>query len=948
MKTHFYLLVVLNFLFTAIASASQPMSIKTGDDPPYSIKPLLSVLEDKGDIFDVQDLYKQGQDHSFVPIQDWSIPFESETTYWARMEIKNEIKNEWKYFEWVLHFPLANSHIDLYAFDKNGAVQHSKTGVFIPSYQKNFAPTVRPNLAKIIIPPGETVQIFIKIRSVRSSVFPDFDMTIQSAASYYKNLRTTKRNNGFYLGFLLMMLVYNMILFFIAKDSAYVYYSFYLLTIAAWTSLIVGDVSDLLHPILFRDHPEYVYFGKIFVYMALASYMAFIRVFLDLKILLPIWDRIFKWFSFAALPFVLLDYFLIFQSNFSPNVSDIVIILYTFIFLFISFRFIIPLYRTEDAKGYFVLGGLAGFLMGIVLTLFMRLQSLDFSIFWFKLGSSFEIIVFSLGLAYRQRENEKLKQQAEFDLKQSELIQEQEQKEADRLKELDILKNQLYANIAHEFRTPLTVIMGMSEDIVNHPKEKELILRNSKNLYQLINQMLDLAKLEAGNSKPNFVQSDIINYLKYLTESMQVIAENKSVQLHFYSEIKKLFMDFDEKGMQHIVQNLLSNAIKFTPNSGHVTLHSNQIQKEDQYFLQIKVQDSGSGIPAEEIPHIFNRFYQGKTSNASKIQGTGIGLALTKELIGIYGGSISVESEVNNGTAFTVLLPVNKNTQLVKNLAFNSDPLVLEDAPKEQTKKATFIDSKSSDLPIVLIIEDNEDVTTYIKSCLQESFKLYSAENGQIGIEQAFQMIPDIIVSDVMMPEKDGFEVVQTLKQDQRTSHIPIVLLTAKATVADKIAGLQYGADDYITKPFYKNELIARVENLIKSRQQLHDLFRKGMTQKKDIPNLQTQFAPEAAFIKKLTQVVIDELGNSDFSKSDLAKKIHLTPSQLHRKLKALTNKTTLQFIRAIRMEKALVLLQNSNQTIAEIAFQVGYNDPNYFSRAFHQEYNKTPSDIRK
>ena len=430
---------------------------------------------------------------------------------------------------------------------------------------------------------------------------------------------------------------------------------------------------------------------------------------------------------------------------------------------------------------------------------------------------------------------------------------------------------------------------------------------------------------------------------------MQFVAKNKSVQLHFFSEAKEVLMDFDEKGIQHIIQNLLSNAIKFTPNTGEVILHTNLVQKEGQSFLQIKIQDSGHGIAAKDIPNIFSRFYQGKTSNESKIQGTGIGLALTKELIEAYQGNISVESQLEKGSTFTVILPINQNAQLIEHVVLETDTSNFLKTPNEEIEESPpVLEDPSSGLPIVLIVEDNKDVMTYIKSCLQDSFQLHTAQNGQLGIEKAFHLIPDIIISDIMMPEKDGFELVQTLKQDQLTSHIPIVLLTAKAAISDKVTGLQYGADDYIMKPFDKKELLARIENLIKSRQQLHEILKTGVHPNKDISNLQVQLAPEAAFIKKITQAITDQIDNPNFSKNELAKEIHLTPSQLHRKIKALTNKTSLQFIRSIRMEKALYLLQNSNQTIAEISYQVGFNDPNYFSRAFQQEYNMTPSFVRK
>jgi CheY-like chemotaxis protein/nitrogen-specific signal transduction histidine kinase len=412
-----------------------------------------------------------------------------------------------------------------------------------------------------------------------------------------------------------------------------------------------------------------------------------------------------------------------------------------------------------------------------------------------------------------------------------------------RLQELDVFKNRFFTNITHEFRTPLTVIMGMSEQVLsdgvaqNHPvtiaRPVSLIKRSGENLLRLINQILDLAKLESNALKINYLQGDALPYLRYITESLQSFANAQNVMLRVESTEAEIVMDYDPERLLQIVHNLLSNAIKFTPSGGRVTLRADLTTYEKLSNLQLIVTDTGAGIATEDLPNIFDRFYQANNLEKAKAGGTGIGLSLTKELVKAMGGDISVESEVGKGTVFTVRLPITNRSEKrdvrSENIDIGETETVLKSEAVPSTDSHRLTLSPSHSLPShpltshgsLLIIEDNPDVVEYLVACLGEHYRLDFAYNGRSGIEKALEIVPDLIVSDVMMPEKDGFEVCETLKNDERTSHIPIVLLTAKADAASRIAGLRRGADAYLSKPFHKEELLAQLQVLAEKQRRI-------------------------------------------------------------------------------------------------------------------------------
>lgn len=528
-----------------------------------------------------------------------------------------------------------------------------------------------------------------------------------------------------------------------------------------------------------------------------------------------------------------------------------------------------------------------------------------------------------------------------------------EKEESRRIREVGELKTRLYTNITHEFRTPLTVIMGMNERIDGHDKARTIIRRNSEHLLHLINQLLDLSKLESGNLKLNQVRADVVHYLRFLTESFYSMASDKGIRLTFYAEVEKLEMDHDVEKLQEIVYNLLSNAIKFTEKDGKIVLHLRREMKKGREQLMMKVSDTGIGIPPEELPHIFDRFYQVDGSRTRKGDGTGIGLALTRELVELMEGTIEVNSAPGKGSEFVVWLPIRQNAP-----ALSESELPEQAYPTRVDTEAAVPEAESevanADLPILLLVEDNPDVATYIQDLLGQKYTVRVARDGADGIAQAVALIPDIVISDVMMPEKDGYEVCEFLKQDQRTSHIPIVLLTAKANHEDKIEGLKYGADAYLTKPFDQEELMVRLEQLVRLRKELQERYSGRMKDRSgDHPDAGTAEGPvstdgpEDAFLTKLQETIAVHLQEESFGVSQLADEVGMSQMQIYRKLKALTGRTPSQFIRSQRLQKGKELMMETDMNISEVAYAVGFSDPNYFSRTFHKEFGKPPRDFR-
>jgi len=533
------------------------------------------------------------------------------------------------------------------------------------------------------------------------------------------------------------------------------------------------------------------------------------------------------------------------------------------------------------------------------------------------------------------------------------------EKEAYRLQELNTFKSRLFTNITHEFRTPLTVILGTTDQLktdgeAENPEHKKaklnLIARNGERLLRLVNQILDLAKIENNSFQFNYVQGDVLPYLRYLTESLQSMADFQEVKLSIEASDHEIVMDYDPERLLQIVHNLLSNAIKFTPSGGNVTLRA----AKTSAALHISVEDTGIGIAPEDLPFLFDRFYQVKQPDNAPTNSTGIGLALTKELVQRMGGTIMVQSEPGQGTAFTAIWHITNLAPIISSDTGSDNPDSAKAVFSNSFRAITSPIALETELPSLLIIEDNPDVVAFLTTCLQRTYQLDFAFNGKQGIEKALETVPDLIISDVMMPEKDGFQVCECLKNDLRTSHIPILLLTAKTEMESRIIGLQSGADAYLAKPFNQQELLLTLRNLLLMRRALQ--ARYGKQQRAEVPETpafpepvgNTQiFELEDAFVQKLRQHIEDNLSQSDLSMEDVSREMTMSYQTLHRKITALTNLSPVQFIRLVRMSKARTLLQTTRLPISEIAYAVGFNDAKYFSRVFTEEFGKPPSTMR-
>jgi signal transduction histidine kinase/DNA-binding response OmpR family regulator/Tfp pilus assembly protein PilF len=513
-----------------------------------------------------------------------------------------------------------------------------------------------------------------------------------------------------------------------------------------------------------------------------------------------------------------------------------------------------------------------------------------------------------------------------------------------KLEELDHLKSRFFTNISHEFRTPLTLILTpLQQKIAITKDQKDLSLfqmmqRNASRLLELINQLLELSKLESGNLKLHAELSDIHNFINIQASSFTSLATQKNIRFEIDISSDPLRIYFDKDKLQKIVFNLLSNAFKFTPDSGEISMSVSH----DSELLSIKIKNSGRGISEHDLAFIFERFYQAENGGIDKQVGSGVGLALTKEIVQLHHGDVKVKSTQDEYTEFIVSLPTKESAYSQNEKSSNQsmsevanyvgyDNEVLNEEHEEKRDK----------LPILLVVEDNEDIRNYIKTAMKDSYDVVEASDGKEGLQKAIKIIPDLIISDLMMPKMTGVELCNTIKSDERTSHVPFILLTAKADSSSKIEGLKTGADDYIVKPFDVNELMVRGENLIEQRKKLRQLFGRVMTlQPADI----SLTSSDEIFLKKAFDFVESNISNSDLSVEELQLALGMSRSQLHRKLKALTDCSASEFVRIQRLKRAAQFLESNSMNISEAAYASGFNNLSYFTKCFKEQFEVSPS----
>jgi signal transduction histidine kinase/ligand-binding sensor domain-containing protein/DNA-binding response OmpR family regulator len=541
----------------------------------------------------------------------------------------------------------------------------------------------------------------------------------------------------------------------------------------------------------------------------------------------------------------------------------------------------------------------------------------------------------------------------EYDLRRQRLKHqlELEHEHAVKLEEIDSIKSRFFANISHEFRTPLTLILGPAFKIKteckdeNLTKQAGLIQRNANRLLELINQLLDLSKIEAGKLKLCVSKGNLASFVKGISMAFDSIAEKKDIRFKVKIQREKIEAYFDKDKMEKIITNLLSNAFKFTLEGGEITI---SLTISDDNTAKIIVHDNGVGISNRDLPKIFDRFFQAYNTQTKEHEGTGIGLALTKELVELHKGKISIYSQEGDWTEVTIELPLGKEhfseDQIIEQeeQEVGEKEIIISDFVSDRITDEDF-DEATTEKNIVLIVEDNPDVREYIREALIHEYNIAQAVNGEQGLRKAERIIPDLIVSDVMMPKMDGIEMLKQIKNDAKTSHIPVILLTAKSEQTDKLEGLGLGAEAYLTKPFDTKELQVRIKSLIEQRQKLQMLFSKGEIsfnrQEKKLGKL------DEDFMNKVLNVINTHLSEEEFSIEQFGKEAGMSRSQIHRKLKALTGKSPSVYLRSIRLSKAKQMIRRREATISEISYKVGFSSPAYFSRCFREEFGYPPSE---
>ncbi|NLU95362.1 hybrid sensor histidine kinase/response regulator transcription factor [Chitinophaga sp. Ak27] len=520
----------------------------------------------------------------------------------------------------------------------------------------------------------------------------------------------------------------------------------------------------------------------------------------------------------------------------------------------------------------------------------------------------------------------------------------QQRREAERAHALEQLKTKFFTNVSHEFRTPLSLIIAPLDKIIKYATDQEqveqlnLVQRNAKRLLNLVNQLLDFRKMEVQEVRLHPAVGDIVSFCRETSLSFTDIAEKKKIQFSFASDIDCLEIYFDKDKIEKILFNLLSNAFKYTYDHGKVSVnltYNMPAANDTEGTFAISIKDSGIGIPAQQHEKIFERFFQTEVPESMVNQGTGIGLAITKEFVKLHNGTITVESEPNQGTCFTVLLPARR--------MYVSPQPIAPVAPAEEGEQIMIEEEKKGNKKkTIMIVEDNEDLRFYLKDNLKDQYHVEEATNGSEGWEKIKRLNPDLVVSDVMMPIMDGVALAGKIKSEMLTAHIPVILLTAMGSEEKQLEGLKAGANDYITKPFTFEILASRINNLLVQQQLLKKRFQKQITVN---PEEVTITPVDEKFLKQALEIIENQMDNPDFSVDEFSRKLFMSRVTLYRKINSLTGKSPLDFIRSIRLKRAAQLLNNSGMSIAEVAYQVGFNNPKVFSKLFKEEFRVTPSE---
>ncbi len=952
---HRYLIIIFIIWLPKQAGAQQVYTVNT----QYPVQVLDSVLMVYQDSLKSHSLNDLISDTSLVfrPLKQFPKYLDPRHAYWGRVAIvAPEGLQGWKlhledrYFmdiAWIR----GNGKVDVYGVEDGKVLFHKKSGSLYPESEREVPKPYFLNQIPLDLPAGDSVELLIRVEGNRAGFPPFFNLSLRndSHANYYPLGPWLIFFRTFLLGICFIILLYHLVHWFYLRQRIYILFSLWVfmctLTMAFSdvfiSDLFLGDLPEIRfavwtmvsNGILFT----FWFFGREYInspqrFPVHDKVILGICVVLGLEILYSVWYIL----AGGEVYFAMVAY----HYHWVVGCSIVGLV------LAVSLMF-----KKDQFAKYFGIGAILATSASLVGGFWsLRLFRLPFEPY--SAGVFLQLVAYTFGIAYRQQQ---LSKKAEAE----KLRSQEAQAEVQRVKDLEEIKSRFFSNVSHEFRTPLSLILGpielaQKENLQSHTnrheseillprKSWEVIKNNALRLEQLVDQVLNIARMKDGQVFLNLQKGGLVRFIRTVVYSFESSLEQKRISFNvsFPPEDNQAYYDKDK--LEKIISNLISNAIKYTPEGGKVTVSIQLVKKH----LVIEIADTGEGVSKENLPKIFERFYR---IEGTEEKGTGIGLALTKELVDLHNGQISVKSTAEKGSTFKVRLPVSLEDLPEESVVVEDQhlPVVEYHQPQlmhseQETTEVLSASQPVEDLPVALIVEDNQDLQNFIVDVLSGNYLTLTASDGEQGERLAIEHIPDIVISDIMMPRKDGYSLCHSMKNNPKTSHIPIILLTARAAQENKMEGLMQGADAYLTKPFYPDELLLRMKNLIEARKKLWEHLRQA-----DLlvdPDLEIQSA-DNQFLQQVFGVIQENLDNERLSMDDLARAVGFSRSQLHRKIKALTGKSANQIVVDMRLREAHRLLKNKAGTVSEIAYSVGYSNLSYFTKSFREKFGVLPSKV--
>ncbi|MDJ0646504.1 MAG: ATP-binding protein, partial [Flavobacteriaceae bacterium] len=836
-----------------------------------------------------------------------------------------------------------NGKVDVYGYVKEELIFHKKTGYGYSRKERDISEKWMLNRIRMDeFPLNTKVTLIIRAEGSKFGYPPFFRLNLRGPSQpYYHEIY--QFNNSFFIfmfGVTFIILLYHILQYLYLREVIFLNFSVWVLFCCMTMLMSIGGLLDSVYR-----------FGFVFwMFFSNGVYFLFWffgRSFIQSKTKFPKLDKLIVGLATIMILQIIAVISLVLFTSTKPKFLAVgfnaeMHVIINILSLILS---IVIATRKDNFARYFGIGASIGLVLLVI--------GSSWAAGWLKYpgfdahswGMFAQIVIFSFGIAFRRQ---KLNEKSELERLQAE----RSMAEVQRMKDLDEVKTRFFANISHEFRTPLTLINGPLQQAkrLSSDKHRESVLlsnksfgvikKNTARLQMLVDQLLDLSKIESGNLHLNLTKNGLMQFLRSQVFSFESMAERQNISLntHFSEDLSENYYDKDK--LEKIVNNLLSNAFKYTHQGGAV----NVTAATDTSYVFIEIGDTGKGISKAEIDRIFDRFYRVEGSEA---KGSGIGLALTKELVDLHNGQISVHSDQGRGTTFKVRLPITLAGLPGSSIIHSKDKDETKVVPKPLDDGVTQNSSSrapvNSDDAVVLLVEDNKDLQEFISEILQTHYQVLTASDGLQGERMAFEHIPDLVISDVMMPKKDGYELCNSLKHNIKTSHIPIIMLTAKAGQSNKMEGLTQGADAYLTKPFDADELLLRTKNLIEARKKIWEHFKSMDLAFVDDLNLRSA---EDTFLQKVMKTIKDNLDNELLSVEDIAATVGFSRAQLHRKLKALTNKSAGQLVSEVRLNEAKRMLENKIGSVSEIAYSVGYSNMSYFTKSFKEKFGVLPSKV--